>query len=126
MKFNQSEEQLMKYLWKLENAYMKDIVEEFPAPKPAYTTVATMISRMIKKGYLGFNQRGSVREYYPKIKKTDYFTSQLKFIIHEFFNNSATQFGSFFAKKSELSIEELEALKKMIDEEINLKKLKND
>ncbi len=122
MKFNQSEERIMKYLWKLEKAYMKDIVEEFPDPKPAYTTVATMISRMINKGYIGYIQRGSVREYYAKVKKSDYFSGHLKGIIKNFFNNSAAQFGSFFARKSDLTVEELEELKKMIEEEIKLKK----
>lgn len=112
----------MKYLWKLGTAYMKDLVEEFPDPKPAYTTVATMVTRMVKKDYVGFHQRGSVREYYPKIKKTDYFSSQLKGMIKDFFNNSAAQFGSFFAKKTELSVEELEQLREMIDQEIHSKK----
>lgn len=122
MKFNQSEEQIMKYLWKLDSAYMKDLINEFPDPKPAYTTVATMVSRMIKKGYLDFYQRGSVREYYPKIKKSDYFSGQLKSMIRDFFNNSTAQFGSFFTKTTDLSLKELEELRRMIDEEINQKK----
>ena len=116
----------MKYLWKLKTAYMKDIVEEFPNPKPAYTTVATMISRMIRKGYIDFHQRGSNREYYPVIKKADYFAGQLRGMIREFFNDSAAQFGSFFAKKTELSVDELKALRAMIDEEIEAKNNKND
>lgn len=115
----------MKYLWKLERAYMKDIVEEFPEPRPAYTTVATMISRMIKKDYIGFVQRGSVREYYPKVQKSAYFSGHLKEMIGEFFNNSSAQFGSFFAKKSDLSLDELKELKNMINEEIK-KRSKND
>ena len=122
MKFNQSEEQIMKYLWKLDTAYMKDLVEEFPDPKPAYTTVATMVTRMIKKDYIGYTQRGSVREYYPKIRKTDYFSGQLKTMMKDFFNNSAAQFGSFFAKKTELSVDQLEELKRMIEEEIEEKR----
>lgn len=125
MKFNKSEEQIMKYLWKLDSAYMKDLVEEFPEPKPAYTTVATMITRMIRKGYVGFHQRGSVREYFPKVQKTDYFSGQLKGMMKEFFNNSAAQFGSFFAKKTEMSVEQLEELRQLIDKEIDLKKSKN-
>ncbi|WP_421874114.1 BlaI/MecI/CopY family transcriptional regulator [Marinoscillum sp.] len=125
MKFNQSEEQIMKYLWKLDTAYMKDLVEQFPDPKPAYTTVATMVTRMIKKDYVGFYQRGSVREYYPKVKKTDYFSSQIKSMMKDFFNNSASQFGSFFAKKTELSVDQLEELKQLIEEEIEAKREKS-
>lgn len=112
----------MKYLWKLDAAYMKDLVEEFPKPKPAYTTVATMVTRMVKKGYVGYTQRGSVREYFPVIKKADYFSSQFKLIIGDFFNNSMAQFGSFFAKKTELSVDQLEELRELIDKEIAKKK----
>ena len=122
MKFNQSEEQIMKYLWKLESAYLKDLVDEFPEPKPAYTTVSTMVARMIKKDYVGFYQRGSVREYFPKVKKTDYFTGQLKGMIRDFFNNSPAQFGSFFTEKTDLSLEELEKLQRVIEKEINQKR----
>jgi len=124
MKLSASEEQVMKYLWKLDSAYMKDLVEAYPEPKPAYTTVATLITRMIKKGYVGYEQRGSVREYYPKVKKTDYFSGHIRSIVKDFFNNSAAQFGSFFAQKTDMSMEELEALRNLIDEEIKAKQQK--
>ena len=51
---NKSELQIMKYLWKLEKGFMKQIVEEFPEPAPAYTTISTLLTRMVNKGYVGF------------------------------------------------------------------------
>ena len=118
MQLTNAEEQVMKYLWKLEKAYMKNILDEFPNPKPASTTVATLLKRMTDKGFVGFNQHGSNREYYPLIKKTDYFSKHVNLMIKDFFNNSASQFASFFTSETNLSLTELEDLKKIIDYKI--------
>ena len=125
MKLSKAEEQVMKYLWKLEKAFMKDLIHSFPEPKPANTTVSTLISRMIDKGFVGYHQYGKVREYYPLVEKSDYFTSYLKGLIHNFFNNSNTQFASFFATEVNLSIKELEELQKIVAKQLNSKKSKN-
>ena len=108
----------MKYLWKLEKAYMKDIIKEFPEPKPATTTIATLLKRMIDKGFVGYNQHGSNREYYPLIKKTDYFSKNFNLLIKDFFNNSASQFASFFTNETHLSLSELEELKRLVEKKI--------
>lgn len=121
MDLNKPEEQIMGYLWQLERAYLKDLVEAFPEPKPAYTTVATVVSRMLKKGYIAFEQHGANRQYYPVIQKSDYFSTHLRGMIRTFFNDSAAQFGSFFTKKTALSVEELQALRELIDQEIAAK-----
>ena len=117
-----TEEQIMRYLWKLEKAYMKDLVDAFPDPKPAYTTIATILSRMVEKGYVGFQQHGKVREYHPELKKGDYFKGQFKQMVKHFFNGSTAQFASFFTSKSDLSLEELEELQDLIQEQIDRKK----
>jgi BlaI family penicillinase repressor len=116
MQLSNAEEQVMKYIWELERAYMKNILEEFPEPKPATTTVSTLLKRMTVKGFIGFEQQGSNRLYYPLIKKTDYFSSHLKSLINDFFNNSATQFASFFT--SEISETELKELRDLVDKQI--------
>ncbi|MFY0652838.1 MAG: BlaI/MecI/CopY family transcriptional regulator [Cyclobacteriaceae bacterium] len=122
MQLTKTEETIMKYLWKLEKAFMKDLVEQFPDPKPAYTTTATILTRMIDKGYVAYNQYGKVREYYPVLKKTEYFTKHFNNIVKNFFNNSASQFASFFTTKSDLSLEELEELKEIVETQIKNKK----
>jgi BlaI family penicillinase repressor len=116
MQLSNAEEQVMKYIWELEKAYMKNILDEFPEPKPATTTVSTLLKRMTVKGFIGFEQHGSNRLYYPLIKKTDYFSSHLKSLISDFFNNSATQFASFFT--SEISETELRELRDLVDKQI--------
>jgi BlaI family transcriptional regulator, penicillinase repressor len=118
MQLTNAEEQVMKFLWKLEKAYMKNILDEFPEPKPATTTVSTLLKRMIDKGFVGYNQHGSNREYYPLIKKNDYFSKNINLLIKDFFNNSAAQFASFFTNETNLSLSELEELKKLVEKKI--------
>ncbi|WP_433834836.1 BlaI/MecI/CopY family transcriptional regulator [Flavobacterium anhuiense] len=117
-----AEEQLMEHLWKLEKAFMKDLLEAYSDPKPATTTVATLLKRMIDKKFVAYNEFGNSREYYPLVKKTDYFSKHVKGLISNFFNNSASQFASFFTTETNLSASELEDLKKIIDSEIQRKK----
>ena len=116
MQLSNSEEQVMKYIWELERAYMKNILDKFPEPKPATTTVSTLLKRMTVKRFIGFEQHGSNRLYYPLISKTDYFSSHFKSLINNFFNNSATQFASFFT--SEISEKELKELRDLVDKQI--------
>lgn len=118
MQLTNAEEQVMKCLWKLEKAYMKNILDEFSDPRPATTTIATLLKRMIDKGFVDYNQHGSNREYFPLIKKSDYFAGNINTLIKDFFNNSATQFASFFTNETNLSLSELEDLKKIVEKKI--------
>lgn len=118
MQLSKTEEQLMQHLWKLEKAFMKDLLDIYPEPKPATTTVATLLKRMIDKGFVAYKTFGKSREYYPLVKKEDYFSKHVNGLIKNFFNDSASQFASFFTRKTDLTKEELEALKNIIDKEI--------
>ena len=122
MQIPKAEEQIMKYLWKLEKAFMKDILNEFSKPKPATTTVATLLRRMTERGVVGYKQFGKVRQYYPMIKKSEYFSSHINGLIKNFFNDSASQFASFFTKETNLSEIELEELKEIVNKQIKNKK----
>ncbi|WP_445456689.1 BlaI/MecI/CopY family transcriptional regulator [Flavobacterium sp. HNIBRBA15423] len=117
-----TEEQLMEHLWKLEKAFMKDLLNAYPNPKPATTTIATLLKRMADKNFVAYTLYGNSREYYPLVKKTDYFSKHVNSIIKNFFNNSASQFASFFTTATNLSEKELEDLKKIIDVELQKKK----
>lgn len=111
---NKTELQVMKYLWRIEIGFMKDIVEQFPEPKPAYTTTSTLLSRMCDKNYIGFNRLGRDKQYYPILKKNDYFSNQVKDMIKHFFNDSTGQFASFFAKNTDFNMDELKALEAIV------------
>jgi len=122
MKLSQTEEQLMELIWKLEKVFLKDLINDLPEPKPATTTVATLLKRMQDKGFVGYTLFGNSRQYYPIVKKTDYFSKKFKGIIKNYFGNSPLQFASFFTTTSTLSTSALDALKKIIDEELKRKK----
>ena len=122
MQLSKTEEQLMQLLWKLKKGFMKDILSEFPEPKPATTTVATLLKRMRDKGFIDYKLYGKSREYYPLVKKTDYFSKHVNGLIKNFFNDSASQFASFFTKETDLSVTELEELRKIIDHQIKEQK----
>ncbi|TPD68345.1 BlaI/MecI/CopY family transcriptional regulator [Flavobacterium microcysteis] len=122
MQLSNSEEQLMQHLWKLEKGFMKDLLECYPEPKPATTTIATLLKRMADKKFVGYNEIGNSREYYPLVEKSDYFSKHVNGLIKNFFNNSASQFASFFTKETNLTQKELEELQKIIDKEIQKKK----
>jgi BlaI family transcriptional regulator, penicillinase repressor len=118
-----AEEQVMQILWKLNKSFLKDIVESFSKPKPAYTTVSTVIRVLVKKNFIGFKTYGKINEYYPLISKTDYFKSKLKPIISNYFDGSKRDMASFFAN-THLNLSELEEVKLLIEEKI--KKLKQE
>ncbi|KAF2520040.1 BlaI/MecI/CopY family transcriptional regulator [Flavobacterium salilacus subsp. salilacus] len=122
MKLTKTEEQLMQLLWKQEKAFMKDLLELFPEPKPAPSTVATLLKRMADKGFVGYKEYGNSREYYPLVEKSDYFSKEVNGMIKSFFNNSAAQFASFFTQETNMTAAELEELRKVIDKEIQKKK----
>ena len=117
-----AEEQLMEHLWKLDKAFMKDLLEAYPEPKPKTTTVATLLKRMIDKNFVAFKEYGNSREYYPLVEKNPYFSKQVNGLIKNFFNDSASQFASFFTTETNLSEKELEELKKIVDRAIQNKK----
>jgi BlaI family transcriptional regulator, penicillinase repressor len=116
-----AEEQVMQYLWTLEKAYLKDLVEQFPEPRPAYTTISTVVRVLVKKGFIGFKTYGKINEYFPLISKQKYFQRSVKPMISNYINAPST-IASFFAN-DQLNLSELEELKRLVDDRI--KKLKS-
>ena len=124
MHLTTAEEQIMKLLWRLERAFIRDLLNEFPDPKPASTTVLTLLKRMIDKGFVSYKLFGNSREYYPLIKKTDYFSDHINGLIKDFFNNSTAQFASFFTNETNMNQDELKELRDLVDKKIASKKTK--
>ena len=121
MQLSKSEEQLMELIWKHEKVFMKELIENYQDPKPATTTIATLLKRMQNKGFVAYTLFGNSRQYYPLVKKTDYFSKHVKGIIRDYFDNSPMQFASFFTTSTNLTTSELEDLKKIVDQEIKRK-----
>mgnify|MGYP006292692341 CR=1 FL=1 len=118
-----AEEQLMHYLWKIEKGVLKEIVDQFPEPKPATSTVGTVIRNLVEKKFIAFERYGKVNLYYPRIGKNEYFKVQFNGLMNDYFNNSVKKFASFFSSDTDLNLTELEEIKYIIEDEINKKKL---
>ena len=118
MALTKAEEQLMKYLWKLDKAFFKALKEAYPEPRPATTTINTLLKRLRDKGYIDFKLYGNSREYYPLVSKNEYFSKHMKGLIQNYFNNSIEQFASFFTKEVDISDEDLKKLRNIVDDQI--------
>lgn len=120
-----AEEQVMQVLWNLEQAFVRDILDKLPLPKPAYNTVSTIVRILEKKGFVSYKAYGKSHEYFPLVSKKDYRRNSFKGFLNNYFGNSYQALTSFFATEQNLSLEELEKIKEMINDEIE-KKLGND
>lgn len=121
-----AEEQVMLSLWKIQKGFLKDIVDQYADPKPAYTTVSTVIRVLVKKNFIGYTTFGKTNEYFPMISKSDYFSGQVKGMVSKAFNGSFSNFASFFADNDEIDLKELEEIKKVIEERITQKQKSSD
>lgn len=117
-----AEEQVMDYLWKLEKAFVKDILDEFPEPKPAYTTVSTIVRILEKKGMVGYTAYGKNHQYHPIYTKKEYAGLSFRNVLSKHFNSSVERFASFFASDRDVSLSELEELKLLLEKEIEKRK----
>jgi BlaI family penicillinase repressor len=122
MELTKAEEQVMQILWKMEKGFVKEVVDQFDEPKPAYNTVSTIIRILEKKGIVGYKVFGNTHEYFPIISKKDYTKKYMNNFIRNYFGNSFKKMVSFFSKQEELSIKELEELKLMMEKMIEDKK----
>jgi BlaI family transcriptional regulator, penicillinase repressor len=117
-----AEEQIMQVLWQLEKAFVKEIVEQLPDPKPAYNTVSTIIRILETKEFVDHEAFGKNFRYYPLISKDDYSKFYLKNFIGNYFSDSYKQMVSFFTTKDSISLNEMEEIRQMIDQQIALRK----
>jgi predicted transcriptional regulator len=117
-----AEEQIMQILWQIEKGFVNDILEKLPEPKPAYNTVSTIVRILEKKGFVAHKAYGKTHEYYPLLSKKEYTKKYFGSFMTNYFSNSYTALASFLARDKNISIRELEEMKKLMEEEIKRKK----
>ena len=117
-----AEEQVMQVIWSIGQGFASDIMAAFPEPKPAYNTVLTIIRILEKKGFVTHETFCKANRYQPAITKEEYSQNFLGSVVERYFNNSYLDLVSAFAKKENFSLEELEELKKIIDDAIDNEK----
>ena len=112
-----AEEQIMQSLWTLQHAFIKDIVDQLPKPKPHYNTVSTIIKILEEKGFVAHESFGKSNRYYPVVGKEAYSKGSMKQFMGKYFDGSFANMLSFFVKEKDINIEELEAILKEIKKE---------
>jgi predicted transcriptional regulator len=120
------EEEVMQILWDLNKALVRDIMSELPNTKQPYTTVASIVRILEKKGYVSHKPYGKTHEYYPLVSKAEYRRRKFKGLLTQYFDNSIESVVSFLAKEEKLSPKEFEELTKMIVKESENEKKDDD
>ena len=113
-----AEEQVMQILWNMKESIVRDMVEQFPDPKPAYNTVSTVLRVLEKKGFVDHKAYGTTYVYFPLVSKKEYSKFQFTNLIKNYFNGSFPKMAAFFAKENKLSIQELEEMMEMARNEL--------
>ena len=119
---NHNEELIMGIFWRLENALVRDVLEELPEPKPPYTTLASSIRLLEKKGYLSHKTYGTTTLFFPVITQAEYSKKSINRIVKNFFEGSVSNFLSFMVKEKNISDDEIQDLQKLIDDYDNPEK----
>ena len=117
-----AEEQVMQVLWKIEKGFVKDILEHFNDPKPAYNTVSTIVRILQEKGFVDHKAYGRTHEYFPVVSRDEYSRSHLKTFVKDYFSNSFESMVSFFASEKGISLNEMEEIMKIMETEIKKQK----
>ena len=114
-KLTNKEEEIMRVLWELKQAFVKEVVAELPEPKPHYNTISTVIRNMEEKGFIGHNAFGKTHQYYPVISKEAYKKTFMHKTIQHYFEDSYKNVVSFFAKEDKISVSELKEIISIIE-----------
>jgi len=113
-----AEEQVMQILWKVDKSIVRDLVDHFPDPKPAYNTVSTVLRVLEKKAFVDHKAYGTTYLYFPLVSKEEYSKFQFTNLIKNYFNGSFPKMAAFFAQENNLSIQELEEMMDMAKSEM--------
>jgi predicted transcriptional regulator len=111
-----AEEQLMQILWNEKEGFVKDLLQHFPEPRPAYNTVSTIIRILEKKGFVDHRSFGKSHQYYPIISRDQYRNERFSSLMKDYFNNSMQQVLSHFGKTGSLNIKEADEIIKLMEE----------
>ncbi|MCA1750283.1 MAG: BlaI/MecI/CopY family transcriptional regulator [Cryomorphaceae bacterium] len=111
-----AEEQLMLILWEREKGFVKDLLEAYPEPKPAYNTVSTIVRILESKGFVGYRPFGKSHEYYPLVSKDEYRSFSTEKLMEGYFSGSPSRLLSFFIENKDLDASALDEMLRLIKE----------
>ncbi len=105
-----AEEEVMQYLWRLQQAKVAEIIEEMPSPKPAYNTVSTIIRILEQKKFVDYKKQGRGHIYFPLVSKDEYSKASMNNLLNNYFDGNLKSMFSFFAKKNDLKMSDFEEI----------------
>lgn len=111
-----AEEQVMQILWEEKEGFVKDLLQKFPEPRPAYNTVSTIIRILEKKGFVDHRSFGKSHQYYPLVSRDQYRNERFSTLMKNYFNNSMKQVLSHFGKDGSMDLKEADDIISMIEE----------
>lgn len=109
------EEEVMKILWSLKKAFVKEVLAKMKGDKPHYNTLSTIIRNLQEKKYVGYEAFGNTHRYYPLVTKESYRKKFINSTIADYYDNSYKSLVSFFAKEEKISVEELKEIIDLIE-----------
>jgi BlaI family penicillinase repressor len=114
-KLTPQEEQAMQAVWKTGEGNVKMFLENIPEPKPPYTTLASTVKNLEKKGYLSSRLLGNAYLYKPAVEEEQYKKKFMGSVVKDYFDNSYKELVSFFVEQKKLSAKELKEIIGMIE-----------
>lgn len=114
-RLTKQEEDVMLQIWELKQCTVKQVLAQLDDPKPPYTTLASTVNNLKRKGYVQAEQAGITYIYSPTIEQSDYKRTFMKGFVSDYFKNSFREMVSFFAKEEQISPEELKDIIKEIE-----------
>jgi BlaI family transcriptional regulator, penicillinase repressor len=114
-KLTNKEEEIMQILWKLEKAFVKEVLAEIVDEKPHYNTLSTIIRNLEEKGFVAYNAFGNTHQYYPIVTMEAYRKRFMTTAIETYFNSSYKSMVSFFAEEEKISADELREILDIIE-----------
>ena len=114
-KLTPQEEEAMRAVWKTGEGNVKLFLENMDEPKPPYTTLASTIKNLEKKGLLNSRLVGNAYLYTPAVTERDYKKNFLNGVVKNYFDNSYKELVNFFIQQKKLSPKELKDLIDLIE-----------
>ncbi len=115
-KLTQQEEELMQVIWNLQEGNVKAFLDQMPDPKPPYTTLASTIKNLEKKGFVASRLVGNTYLYKAAIQSEEYKQQFMQGFVQNYFNNSYKEMVNFFVSQKKLKSKELKEIIALIEE----------
>lgn len=114
-KLTKQEEEVMQAVWSAGENTAKVFLDYMPDPKPPYTTLASTIKNLEKKGYVSSRLLGNTYIYTPQVSEENYKQKLMQGFAKNYFNNSYKEMVNFFVKQKKLKPKELQEIIEMIE-----------